>query len=117
MLYPLGYKVESKSSLLASSNDTLTQVEALAFDQKAIVEYQVLVDARFWMGLIMSSMSSLIAYARSINNEEEFFSTYVFPGSVKTGLERAYLESPAMRGNRVTKLMVVNGVDIMDSFP
>ncbi|KAK0101368.1 hypothetical protein ONS95_006543 [Cadophora gregata] len=117
ILKPLGFTVESKSTLLASSNGTLAQVESLPFDQKAIVEYQTLVDARFWMGLIMSSMSSLIAYARSIDNEEDFFSAYVFPGSTRNGAERAYPAVPDMRGNGNTKLMVVNGVDIMDSFP
>ncbi|KAG4427511.1 hypothetical protein IFR05_017006 [Cadophora sp. M221] len=117
ILTPLGFTVESKSTLLASSNGTLAQVESLAFDQKAIVEYQTLVDARFWMGLVMSSMSSLIAYARSIDNEEDFFSAYIFPGSTRNGAERAYPTVPDMKGNRVTKLMVVNGVDIMDSFP
>lgn len=65
----------------------------------------------------MSSMSSLIAYARSIDNEEDFFSAYIFPGSTRNGAERAYPTVPDMKGNRVTKLMVVNGVDIMDSFP
>ncbi|PVH84718.1 hypothetical protein DL98DRAFT_410428 [Cadophora sp. DSE1049] len=117
ILKPLGFIVESKSTLLASSNGTLAQVESLAFDQKAIVEYQTLVDARFWMGLVMSSMSSLIAYARSIDNEEDFFSQYIFPGSTRNGAERAYPAVPDMKGNRNTKLMVVNGVDIMDSFP
>jgi len=117
ILKPLGFTVESKSTLLASSNSTLAQVEALAFDQKAIVEYQTLVDARFWMGVVMSSMSSLVAYTRSIDNEEDYFSQYIFPGSTRNGAERAYPVAPDMKGNSNTKLMVVNGVDIMDSFP
>lgn len=68
------------------------------------------------MGVIMSSMSNLIAYARHVNDEEDVFEKYVFPGSERDGLERYYKECE-MRGNRRTKLMVVNGVDIMDSFP
>lgn len=65
----------------------------------------------------MSSMSSLVAYTRSINNEEDFFAQYIFPGSTRNGAERAYPVAPDMKGNSNTKLMVVNGVDIMDSFP
>ncbi|KAL2074247.1 hypothetical protein VTL71DRAFT_8025 [Oculimacula yallundae] len=120
ILAPMGFTVESKSTLLSSSEGDkgmLAEVEALAFDQKAIVEYQTLVDARFWMGVVMSSMSSLIAYARSIDNEGDFFSEYIFPGSVRNGAHRNYPVVPDMKGNRNTKLMVVNGVDIMDSFP
>jgi len=66
----------------------------------------------------MSSMSSLIAYARHVNDDVDIFEKYVFPGSEKGGLERHYKEYEyEMRGDRRTKLMVVNGVDIMDSFP
>jgi hypothetical protein len=68
------------------------------------------------MGVIMSSMSSLIAYARHVDDDEDVFESYVFTGSVKLGLERQYKECE-MKGNRRTKLMVVNGVDVMDSFP
>jgi hypothetical protein len=68
------------------------------------------------MGVIMSSMSSLIAYARHVSDDVDVFEKHVFPGSEKTGLERYYKECE-MKGNLRTKLMVVNGVDIMDSFP
>jgi hypothetical protein len=93
------------------------KLEGLAFDQKAIVEYQTLVAARFQLGIITSSMSTLIAYARTVDNDEDYFETYVFPGSSKSGLNRAYPASPSMMGNAETKLMVVNGVDILDAFP
>jgi hypothetical protein len=77
--------------------ETLSQVEELALDQKAIVEYQTLVEARFWMGIITSSMSSLIAYARTVDEEEDYFETYVFSGSSRSGFNRGYPNSPSMR--------------------
>ena len=117
LLSPLGYRVHDKWSLLAGQPDILAKVEGLGFDEKAIVEYQTLVQAKFWMGIITSSMSSLIAYARSVDDKQDFFDTYVFPGSDRAGFNRGYPDSPAMRGNNVTKLMVVSGADIMDSFP
>jgi hypothetical protein len=116
-LSPLGYEVYDKWNLLAKKPEILAQVEALAFDQKGIVEYQNLVQARFWVGVVTSSMSSLVAYARTVDDEEDYFSTYVFPGSVKSGLNRNYQVSPSMKGSETTKLMVINGVDIMDAFP
>ncbi len=116
-LEPLGYTVVDKSIILADQPEIVTQLEALYFDQKAIVEYQALVEAKFWMGLSMSSMSSLVAYARTVDQQQDFFTNSVFPGSTKHGLERAYPATPAMKGNMWTELMVVNGVDIMDSFP
>lgn len=39
MLAPLGYTVHDKWTLLAEQPVTLAQVEALRFDEKAIVEY------------------------------------------------------------------------------
>ncbi|CZR51553.1 related to MNN4 Regulates the mannosylphosphorylation [Phialocephala subalpina] len=117
ILAPLNFTVVDKSILLSSSPDILAQVNALAFDQKAIIEYQTLVDARYWMGLTMSSMSALIAYARTINNTGDLFDEYVYPGSSKNGLNRYYKGNSVMKGDRWTKLMIVNGVDIMDTFP
>jgi hypothetical protein len=62
-------------------------------------------------------MSSLIAYARSVDDEGDFFETYVFPGSGRDGFNRGYPDSPAIKGNDFTKLMVLSGPDIMESFP
>ncbi|KAG9237060.1 hypothetical protein BJ875DRAFT_350158, partial [Amylocarpus encephaloides] len=117
LLEPLGYVVHDKWTILADQPETLGRVEALRFDEKGIVEYKVLLDARFWLGLVMSSMSSLIAYARSVDEKDDYFETFIFPGSSKNGLDRGYPDHLSMKGNRRTKLMVVNGVDIMDSFP
>jgi hypothetical protein len=114
---PLGYTVHDKWTLLSRQPDTLAEVEGLGFDEKAIVEYHTLVEAKFWIGIITSSMSSLIAYARSVDDEEDFFETYIFPGSGRDGFHREYSDSPAIKGNNVTKLMVLSGPDIMESFP
>jgi hypothetical protein len=117
MLVPLGYVVHDKWTLLAEQKETLDKVESLPFDQKGIVEYQVLVEARFWIGVITSSMSSLIAFARTVDDPGDFFETSIFPGSSKSGLNRGYTEPNTVKGSFNTKLMVVNGVDIMEAFP
>lgn len=117
-LKPLGFEVVDKSSLLQNWNDapTLAKVDKLGFDQKAIVEYEILVRSAFFLGPVMSTMSSLIAYARTLDEKEDFFEKYVFPGSWSIGMHREY---PAieMKGNKITKLMVVSGVDVMNYFP
>ncbi|TVY87983.1 hypothetical protein LAWI1_G007859 [Lachnellula willkommii] len=117
MLVPLGYVVHDKWTLLATQNETLARLEALGFDQKGIVEYQVLVEARFWIGVITSSFSSLIAYARTVNDSDDFFESSIFPGSSKSGLDRGYTEPNTVKGSFNTKLMVINGPDIMEAFP
>lgn len=87
------------------------------FDQRGIVEYETLVRSKFFLGIAMSTMSSLIAYARTVDDEEkDFFETYIFPDSWKIGINRNY-EGVGMRGNNDTRLMVVSGADVMDSFP
>ncbi|TAQ88169.1 hypothetical protein B7494_g3476 [Chlorociboria aeruginascens] len=119
-LEPMGYIVHDKWTLLSEdkNQEILQQIEEFGFDQKAIVEYQTLVGADYWMGVVMSSMSSLIAFARTVDDEEDFFTTYVFPDSTREGLRRTYGgEVPGMRGDGKTFVMVVNEVDIMDSFP
>ena len=75
------------------------------------------------MGLVMSSMSQLIAYARSLDDEEDFFEKMIFPGSVKEigedglGIRRTHPVTPVMKGDERTKLLVVNGDDIMSFYP
>jgi hypothetical protein len=120
----LGYEVHDKWSLLADDPKTLTQVESLMFDEKAIIEYQMLLNADFFLGPVMSSMSSLIAFTRALDDSEDFFPTYVYPGSTKNpgedgaGFRRTYdFQSPEMRGDKRSRLMIVNGDDIMSFFP
>lgn len=123
MVEPLGYQVYDKWSLLSEDPDMLARVESLMFDEKAIVEYQMLLNADFFMGPVMSSMSSLIAYARALDEPTNFFPTYIFPGSKKDlgkdglGIKRKYPKVPVMRGDSKSKLMLVNGDDIMSFFP
>ncbi|KAI1875127.1 uncharacterized protein JN550_002556 [Neoarthrinium moseri] len=117
MLEPLNYLVHDKWTLLASQSEKLATVESLGFDQKGIVEYEVLVNAKFWMGISMSSMSSLIAYARTADAKEDFFEKYIFPGSTLNGINRVYEDNMVIKGDEYTKLLVVSGVDIMGSFP
>jgi hypothetical protein len=114
-----GYTVHDKWTLLADRKQRLQEIEVLGFDQKAIVEYHVLLASTFWMGIITSSLSSLIAFARTVDDPttENFFETYIFPGSSRSGLRRIYPENLTMKGNNYTQLLVVNEVDIMDSFP
>ncbi|KAI0132984.1 hypothetical protein BJ170DRAFT_563887, partial [Xylariales sp. AK1849] len=117
ILEPLNYTVHDKWTLLADQPAKLARIETLGFDQKGIVEYEVLTHSRFWMGISMSSMSALIAYARTSDDEKEFFETYIYPGSSRSGLNRHYANNMVIRGNAYTKLLVVSGVDIMESFP
>lgn len=116
-LEPLGYTVHDKMSLLASSPKMLAGVERLSFDERGAVEYQMLVNGDIFLGVVMSSMSSLIAYERSLGDRDDFFQTWIYPGSEKSGWRRTYPETPVMKGDHRTRLMVVSGDDIMGSFP
>jgi hypothetical protein len=116
-----GYTVHDKWTLSADFPEMMARLEALSFDQKAIVEYQVLVGADYWYGVLLSTMSALVAYARTVDHPEAFFPTYIQPGSTRTGQARTWDIVPALKGDNFTKLLVVNagprGLDIMDSFP
>lgn len=118
-LTPLGYTLHDKWTLLADNQELLDRVNGLPFDQKGIVEYETLVHSKYFLGPVMSSMSSLIAYERTIDEKEDIFTTHIFPGSVRDEETRwrTYPNAPAMLGDETTKLMVVNQFDIMDNFP
>lgn len=118
-LNPLGYTVHDKWKLLADDQELLDQVNNLPFDHKAIVEYETLVHSKYLLGPAMSSMSSLVAYERTIDGKEDIFTTHIFPGSVRDEKTRwrTYSNTPAMMGDKTTKSMVVNHFDIMDNFP
>lgn len=119
ILAPLGYIVHDKWTLLADNEEMLDLVDNLPFDEKAIVEYETLVHSKYFLGPAMSSMSSLIAYERTLDEEKDIFTTHIFPGSVRDEETRwrTYPNAPAMMGDETTKLMVVNQFDIMDNFP
>jgi hypothetical protein len=110
----LGYQVHEKWSILANDPAALVKIEELRFDGKVILEYEMLVNDDFFLGVLMSSMSSMIACARAINDPELFFPTYIYPGSTVDGRNRNYPDVPSMKGNQKTKLMtVLTGKDIM----
>jgi len=118
LLAPLGYTVYDKWSLYQDDPVALQKIEGLRFDEKAIIEYEMLVKADFFLGLLMSTMSSLVAFARTVDDTELFFPTYVFPGSIREGRKRKYLDAPSMKGDDKTKLMTVKiGKDVMPFFP
>ncbi|KAH8680508.1 hypothetical protein BX600DRAFT_444567 [Xylariales sp. PMI_506] len=117
MLEPLNYTVHDKWTLLEDQPESLDRIEAMGFDEKGVVEYEVMVRAPYWMGISMSSMSSLIAYARTVDEPEDFFEKHIYPDSIRSGINRIYAENMVVRGNKHTKLLVVSGVDIMESFP
>jgi len=117
-LEPLNYTVHDKWTLLADHLDLRTKMENLTFDQKAIVEYTTLTSSDYFFGVGESSMSLIIAYARTIAEESEYFTEYIFPDSMRQPpFHRQYTTSPIMKGNDKTRLLMVTGPDIMDRFP
>lgn len=117
MLTPMDYTVHDKWTVLEDRPEMLERVSSLTFDEKGIVEYAVLVRARFWQGLLISTMSSVIAYARTMDEPEDFFHTYIYPRSARWGIDRNYADNLSIKGNEDTKLYVVDGQDNMDAFP
>lgn len=115
---PLGYIVHDKISLLSNRTDILEEIEALQFDEKAITEYESLVSADYFMGILTSSLSAIVAYTRTVNEEGDYFDRYIHPGTTRAAfVDRVFPNSPSIRGNEHTKLMVLTGPDIMDCFP
>ncbi|KAJ3953916.1 hypothetical protein N0V92_009604 [Colletotrichum tropicale] len=112
-----GYTVTDKWTLFADQPEKLALVESLAFDEKAIIEYAVLLKGRYFQGNLISTMSSLVAYARTRDQPEEFFSTYIYPNTIKWGIDRFYNQPFTMKGDEHTKEFVISGQDIMDAFP
>jgi hypothetical protein len=117
-----GYTVHDKWSLTADFPAMVAKLDALNFDQMAIVEYRVLVGADYWYGVLLSTMSALVAYARTVDHPEAFFPTYIQPGSIRNvGNTRTWNIAPMLKGDNFTKLLVVNaaprGLDLMDTFP
>lgn len=50
-LAPRGFAVHDKSSLLEDDEEMLARVEGLDFDKKAVVDYQLLSNAKYFMGV------------------------------------------------------------------
>ncbi|KAK8079693.1 hypothetical protein PG997_007511 [Apiospora hydei] len=112
----------------------LAQIEALGSDQRDVVEYEVLVRARYWIGVSTSPLPTLIAYARggvgaTENLEEQkekntvgWFDRYINPRSSKTvgvdgdAARREYASDMRVRGDQFTKLLVVSRENVTDYF-
>lgn len=115
---PLGYTVHDKMGLLSDNTDILGEIEALRFDGRAVTEYESLVSADYFIGIMTSSLSAVVAYARTVEEGDDYFDKYIHPGTTRGEfVERVFPDSPSMRGNERTKLMVLTGADIMDCFP
>ncbi|KAJ8067198.1 hypothetical protein OCU04_004563 [Sclerotinia nivalis] len=119
-LSALGYQVYDKWELVSSLPDLLKQLQDMEFDAAAIVEYPVLVEAGLFLGVWMSTFSQTIAYARAAEDEDDFWETYITPGSSRNDIGgRDWDDVPALKGDEKTKLLVVNTGDIsdMDAYP
>lgn len=138
---PLGFTVHDKNSLLNNTENweddaALGEIERLNFDQKAVVEYVNLRDASKFLGLLTSTLSHMVAYERTLDqnfhtpmdagnaDEEEkvgWFQKYIVAGNRRTeGLSRHWsiTNSFEMRGDESTKLLVIDGQgDLTDFFP
>ncbi|CAG8949526.1 hypothetical protein HYFRA_00007758 [Hymenoscyphus fraxineus] len=119
-LTSLGYTVYNKDTLLSRSPGLLNKLHHMHFDQKAIVETEVLVAADYWYGVFASTFSDMVAYKRTINDEGNIFKDHIIPGSNKTEIGgREWDVAPALLGVERTKLLVTNTgpLDITDRFP
>lgn len=71
-LEPRGFNVHDKSSLLEQDSEMLARVEALDFDKKAVVDYQLLSNAKYFMGVscnfTQSSTSSYLLWQLLISS-------------------------------------------------
>lgn len=108
----LGYSVLDKWTLLETNvqdgwPEGLATVEALSFDEKAIVEYEPLVRSRYFLGISYSSMSFVIATARTLREPGDFMEVFIEGGGDGLGgtEEKGITE---VRGNEHTRLIYVN---------
>ncbi|TGO86915.1 hypothetical protein BPOR_0267g00140 [Botrytis porri] len=118
-LSALGYQVYDKWNLASSLSEPSLLLEEIEFDTIAIIDYAVLVEAALFLGVWMSIFSQTVAYARTVELEQDYWETYVNPGSRRDGLTRLWDQAPALKGNETTKILVVNtgGFSNMDSYP
>lgn len=115
---PLGYVVHSKTSVLGDNKIVREKIEDLRFDERAVTEYESLVSADYFIGLITSSLSDVVAYARTVDEEGDYFEDHIHPGTSRGEfIERVFPGGPLVIGNERTKLMVLTGPDLMDCFP
>jgi hypothetical protein len=122
LMEPYGYQVYDKWTLLSDRQDLLVIIDALGFDEKPIVEYQMLLHSDIFLGHVLSTFSLHVAFDRSLDNKEDYFTTYITPGSSidrgedGLGLHRTYKEL-TMNGNSMSKLLTVSFWDCLEAFP
>ncbi|KAH8598170.1 hypothetical protein B0O99DRAFT_616061 [Bisporella sp. PMI_857] len=118
---PFGFTVLDKWTILSENKALLDELGAMDFDQKAVVEYEVLLGADYFEGIMMSTMSVLVAYARTIDDEQDFFTDHLLVNSRRTPKQERLWpdnEVPALKGNERTKLLALNvNLDTFDSVP
>jgi hypothetical protein len=119
---PLNFTVHDKWTLPAEHPELLVELEGLTFDQKGIVEYKTLTSADYFLGIALSSMSLLVAFDRTVDENEDYFTTFIQNNSIRAygsqdGIHRNYPVMPIMKGNDKTRLFCISGPDIMDAYP
>ncbi|CAN8103512.1 unnamed protein product [Discula destructiva] len=116
MMLPLGFQVYNKFDLLADRPALLEEEAGLDFDAKGAVEYEVLVNARVFLGTAMSSMSWTIAYERTMHDKQPYFDTHVYPKD-KDGEMAMPVTKPLIRGTDYTGLLLVKDFDLSNFLP
>lgn len=105
---PLGFLVLDKWVAFEQDwPEGVELVETLPFDQKAVVEYVPLVEAKYFLGLRLSSMSVVIAQARTLDEPGDFFEKHVDSNVSAAESSGRTLE---VRGNENTRLLVISGI-------
>lgn len=105
---PLGFAVLDKWTVFeADWPEGLRTVEALSFDEKAIVEFVPLTQAKYFLGVSLSSMSVAVAQKRTLDEEGDFFEKYI--NSVGAGEAETSGRTLAMRGNENTRILTISG--------
>jgi hypothetical protein len=115
-LQDLGYKTHDKHSLLASRPEVLAEIDSASFDERAVAEFETLKSADRFLGILSSSLSAFVSYARE---GDEFFENLVHRDSWRgVNIERHWgNETQTLRGNGRTGIIVIDGPDISDCFP
>lgn len=104
---PLGLSVLDKWTVFETDwPEGLTIVESLPFDQKAVVEYEALVNGKYFLGISLSSMSNSIATQRTLDEPGDFLETYISSAD----MDSANSGSLEIRGNTYTRLLSITGI-------
>ncbi|WQF80904.1 hypothetical protein CDEST_05918 [Colletotrichum destructivum] len=64
---------------------------------KGVIECNVLVRGRYFQGNLISTISSLVVYTRTMH-QSDLFKTYIYKDTQTWVLDRIYVEPPDYRG-------------------